>query len=158
MARSRRKNEPNKNFVGFFVGEVGYAFPIADVREIIHPLDVSPLPDAPETVLGVANVRGELVTVVDLRERFRKRDIPRGEMGSKDHLDRDRSKWIVLHRQQHLVAAVVDRVTDVFGGSADPYTAGERGMDRTGITGVLRVQGEIIFVVDRSLVDREVPL
>ena len=139
MARSRRKNEPNKNFVGFFVGEVGYAFPIADVREIIHPLDVSPLPDAPETVLGVANVRGELVTVVD-------------------HLDRDRSKWIVLRRKQHLVAAVVDRVTDVFGGSADPYTAGERGMDRTGITGVLRVQGEIIFVVDRSLVDREVPL
>ncbi len=156
MARSRRKNEPNKNFVGFFVGEVGYAFPIADVREIIHPLDVSPLPDAPETVLGVANVRGELVTVVDLRERFRKKDLHL--TGLRDHPDRDRSKWIVLHRKQHLVAAVVDRVTDVFGGSADPYSAGERGMDRNGITGVLRVQGEIIFVVDRSLVDREVPL
>ena len=47
------------------VGEDVYAVPLARVREVLSPLRVTPVPLAPGTVLGVVNVRGEVVPVLD---------------------------------------------------------------------------------------------
>jgi len=66
----RQRHDPSKSLVGFFVGNVHYAVPIGRVREISNPLEMVPLPHAPHAVIGVADYRGEVVPVVDLRMRF----------------------------------------------------------------------------------------
>src|SRR5262245_25838546 len=83
---ARHRHDPSKDLVGFLVGEVMYAVRIEVVREIVNPLPVVDLPRAPGTVKGVADYRGEVVPVVDLRERFGLEPAQRSR----------RTKWIVL--------------------------------------------------------------
>jgi purine-binding chemotaxis protein CheW len=52
------------------VGERMVAFPIARILELIRMVAISPLPDVPEWIPGVINLRGTLVPIVDLRRRF----------------------------------------------------------------------------------------
>ena len=68
--QARLRHDPTKTMVGFVVGDVQYAVPIGQVREISNPLAVVELPRAPASVVGVAYYRGEVVPVVDLRGRF----------------------------------------------------------------------------------------
>ena len=68
--RSRHRHDPHRDLVGFTVGTTSYAVPIRAVREITLPLRIDRLPQAPPAVIGVADYRGAIVAVVDLRIRF----------------------------------------------------------------------------------------
>ncbi|HZU81808.1 MAG TPA: chemotaxis protein CheW [Polyangiaceae bacterium] len=170
MTLQRYRHDPSKNLVGFVVGEVEYAVAIARVKEIANPLPLVALPHAPRAVVGVADYRGEVVPVVDLRLRF---GLPASEATRK-------TKWIVVDvgaalpervegasvhtvptrppesadksaPSGKLLALVVDAVTDVFstGGSElrEAPTLGG-GDDVRGIAGVAAHNGAMAFVLD----------
>jgi len=142
MSRSRHRHDPSKNLVGFLLGEVRYAVPIVRVKEIANPLAVVVLPYAPVAVVGVADYRGDVVPVVDLRLRFGLAPVEATR----------KTKWIVVDVAGRLAALVVDAVTEVFGtGGADlrppPSLAGD---DRRGIAGVTNHDGGLVFVLDVS--------
>jgi len=152
---ARYRHDPSKDLVGFLVGEVMYAVRIEVVREIVNPLAIVDLPRAPATVKGVADYRGEVVPVVDLRERFGLPAVARSR----------KTKWIVLDVGPRRVAGapppaastaryaalVVDSVTEVFGLSggelrpAPPLGSGE---DARGIEGVTTLGDRLVFVLD----------
>jgi purine-binding chemotaxis protein CheW len=145
-APPKARPDPQKSLVGFAVGDVAYAVPIADVREIVNPLLLTELPHAPSAVVGVADHRGDVIPVVDLRVRFGLRPLP----------DRQRSKWILVQVDGRLIGLVVDRVLDVFGTSgaevrAPPSLGG--GEDTRGILGVTTYDGTLTFVLDVSRFD-----
>jgi purine-binding chemotaxis protein CheW len=141
MPTHRYRHDPSKSLVGFVVGEVVYAIPIARVREISNPLTAVELPHAPHAIAGVADYRGEVVPVVDLRVRF---GLPLLERTR-------RTKWIVIDLGGRHAALVVDAVTDVFGTggnelrAAPPLGAGD---DVRGIVGVTNFAGRMVFVLD----------
>lgn len=58
------------DLVGFSLGSENYAIESSFVREICHLKDFSALPGAPAFVLGLINVRGQIISVVDLKEFF----------------------------------------------------------------------------------------
>jgi purine-binding chemotaxis protein CheW len=136
----RHRHDPSKDFVGFHVGEVEYAVAIARVKEIANPLEIVALPHAPQSVIGVADYRGEVLPVIDLRLRF---GLPAAEVTR-------RTKWMVVDVAGRLAALVVDGVTEVFG------TAGAEvrpapplpGDDLRGIAGVSHHGGGLVFVLD----------
>jgi purine-binding chemotaxis protein CheW len=142
MAKVLRRERANrqKDLVGFIVGDVVYAVDIHRVREILNPLPMVTLPQSPRSVIGVADHRGQVVPVVDLRQRF--------------HLDAQaptrRTKWIIVERGSQGVGLVVDAVTDVFG--ASPAERREipdlTGHDRRGIAAVYARETELVFVLD----------
>jgi purine-binding chemotaxis protein CheW len=74
----RRAGEAGKRveYLAFVLAGETYAVPIAHVAEILRPLPITEVPRAPATVLGVISVRGKLVTVMDLRRRFRLPEAP----------------------------------------------------------------------------------
>jgi purine-binding chemotaxis protein CheW len=136
-----RHHDPSKNLVGFVVGEVEYAVHIARVKEIANPLEVVALPHPPPAVVGVADYRGEVVPVVDLRTRF---GLPSAAVTR-------RTKWIVVDAAGRLVALVVDAVTEVFGtGGAELRAAPSlsSGEDIRGIAGVANHGRALVFVLD----------
>jgi purine-binding chemotaxis protein CheW len=141
VAPQRQRHDPSKNLVGFVVGEVEYAVEIARVKEIANPLDVVALPHPPPAVVGVADYRGEVVPVVDLRARF---GLPPAPATRK-------TKWIVIDVSRRLVAIVVDAVTEVFGSGgaalrpAPPLGSGD---DLRGIAGVTGHGKGLVFVLD----------
>ncbi|MFO0566965.1 MAG: chemotaxis protein CheW [Polyangiaceae bacterium] len=137
----KMRPDPQKSLVGFTVGDVHYAVPIAQVREIVNPLPLTALPHSPVAVAGVANHRGVVIPVVDLRARF---ELPRVE-------EQRRAKWILVDVEERTVGLMVDGVTEVFGtGGADlgpaPNLGG--GDDVRGIIGVLSHDGHMVFVLD----------
>lgn len=154
---ARQRHDPSKDLVGFLVGEVMYAVRIEVVREIVNPLPVVGLPRAPATVKGVADYRGEVVPVIDLRERFGLPEVARSR----------KTKWIVLDvglaaskaeagrgaadtRANH-AALVVDSVSEVFGlagGELRPAPPLGAGDETRGIEGVTTLGSRLVFVLD----------
>jgi purine-binding chemotaxis protein CheW len=113
------------------------------VKEIVNPVVLTELPHAPRSVAGVADHRGEVVPIVDLRVRF---GLPR--MG-----DMRRGKWILVDVVGKTVGLAVDSVTEVFGtGGAELRAAPELGggEDMRGILGVTAHDGTLVFVLDVS--------
>jgi purine-binding chemotaxis protein CheW len=145
----RYRHDPSKSLVGFLVGDVSYAISIAVVREISKPLTIVALPHAPPAVLGVADFRGEVIPVLDIRARF----------GLPPAVDTSRAKWIVVAVEGRLAALAVDAVTDVFGTAnavlspAPPLGGGEA---RRGLSGVINHEGRMVFVLDAARLNETV--
>lgn len=57
-------------YLSFLVDGTVFAFPVSQVREVLEYAPVTKIPDAPESVLGIVNVRGAGIPVIDLRSRF----------------------------------------------------------------------------------------
>lgn len=147
MASDRSRADPQKSLVGFAVGDVAYAVPIAHVREIVNPLPLTALPHSPPAVAGVADHRGEVVPVIDLRARF----------GLDPRPDPLRCKWVLVEVEGRVVGLAVDRVTDVFGtGGAPlkPAPALGSGDTERGIVGVTTRDGALTMVLDVTRFDQ----
>ncbi|MFQ6342527.1 chemotaxis protein CheW [Campylobacter sp. VTCC 70190] len=56
--------------VGFVVGDEEYAIPILNIQEIIKPIEFTRVPSVPDYVLGVFNMRGNVMPLIDLAQRF----------------------------------------------------------------------------------------
>jgi purine-binding chemotaxis protein CheW len=69
-ATGERKSSPGSRVLTLSLGKELYAVGVLSVREIIRPLDISPVPRAPAEFLGVINLRGKIVPVIDLRIKF----------------------------------------------------------------------------------------
>jgi len=144
---SRYRTDQTKNLVGFFVGDVRYAIAIERVREIVNPLPMVSLPHAPPEVVGVADHRGEVLPVVDLRVRF----------GLPPVVHTRKTKWIIVrvNARRQPVALVVDVVTDVFGaGERDERAVPEigAGVDTRGIQAVYTYEKQLVFVIEPDVV------
>jgi len=143
MKPQNYRHDPGKTLVGFSVGEVHYAIAIGQVREVSSPLPTVALPHAPPSVLGVADYRGAVVPVVDLRSRF----------GLPPVSDSRRVKWVLVDLGGRFAALVVDAMLGVFGSvglelrPAPPLGGGE---DIRGIRGVTTHSQGLVFVLDLS--------
>lgn len=152
LGRSDRRapqTVPERQLVLFAVGAVVYGLPIDRVREVVNPQPTFELPHAPASVVGVADHRGEVVPVIDLRARF--------GLPPLDDADAKRKvKWILVDvasagSVQRIVATVVDMVHNVYMTRepmrAPPPLGG--GEDRRGIVGVIsRAALGFVFVLD----------
>lgn len=73
---SKRNNRaaasgPRTEYLAFILAGDTYAAPVSLVREILKPPPLTPVPRAPDSTMGIVSVRGQLVTVLDLRRRLR---------------------------------------------------------------------------------------
>jgi purine-binding chemotaxis protein CheW len=138
---SKHRPDPQKSLVGFVVGDVHYAVPISSVREIVNPLELTTLPHSPPAVAGVADHRGSVIPVIDLRARF----------GLSPNRDERKTKWILVEVERKTVGLIVDGVTEVFGtGGTElkPAPSLGAGDDVRGIVGVTNYDEHLVFVLD----------
>lgn len=139
--RRRRVAGVDKNLVGFLVGDVQYAIDIHRVREILRPLPVLELPHAPASILGVADHRGEIVPIVEVRRRF----------GLGPLTDTRRAKWVFVASEGRTIGLAVDSVTGVLAASEidhRPAPALGAGDASRGISSVISHQSGLVFVLD----------
>lgn len=87
--------------VGFVIGDEEYAVPILSIQEIIKPFEWTRVPQVPKYVMGVFNLRGSVIPLIDLRTKF---GIP-----IKKHTDETR--FIVMRNGDDVAGFVIDRLT-----------------------------------------------
>ncbi len=97
--------EDYAHLVGFIIGSEEFAVDILDVKEIIEVPELTRVPNAPAHVLGVINLRGQIVPVIDLRMKFNL-PYPPSE-------DEEERKIVVIEADDKVVGILVDAVTHV---------------------------------------------
>ena len=63
-------NDPITQWVTFFLDNEKYGIKVMQVQEVLRMTEIAPVPGAPDYVLGIINLRGNVVTVIDSRKRF----------------------------------------------------------------------------------------
>lgn len=90
-----------EQLVCFVVGEEEYAIPILYIKEIIKPIEYTRVPSVPPFVLGVFNLRGSVVPLIDLRVRFNAPEMKMSET----------TRYIVMEYENNTAGFVIDRLT-----------------------------------------------
>lgn len=88
--------------VGFIVGEEEYAIPILNIQEIIKPIEFTRVPSVPDYVLGVFNLRGNVIPLIDLKKKF---NLDSSKQTSN-------TRYIVMKGEESVAGFVIDRLTE----------------------------------------------
>ena len=128
-------------WVTFELEKETYGINVSDVREVLRFSEIAPVPGAPSYVIGIINLRGNVVTVIDTRKRF--------GLGPKEVDDLTRIVIIEIDGQE--VGILVDSVAEVVDlKMSDIEPAPNVGNEDTSryITGVTSRNGELLIIVD----------
>jgi purine-binding chemotaxis protein CheW len=131
------------HIVGFRVGRETFGVPISLVHEIVRVPDITAVPDSPGYVEGVINLRGKIVSVVDLRKRF-------GEKEIKAH---KKNRILVTEVEGKMVGLIVDAASEVLKIPDNeielPPSVFEEG-ELNYVTGVGKLHGRLVILIDLS--------
>ncbi len=142
-ARMEREHELKaamlSHLVAFVVGEEHYALPLRTVQQVLRTVAITPLPKAPEVVLGVIDFKGNIIPVMSMRKRF---GLAEPETSLSDQL-------IVADTSTRSVALVVNSVIGVVEKAAEEVTEAQKILPGTQyVEGITRLQDGILFIHD----------
>ncbi|MFZ9519957.1 MAG: chemotaxis protein CheW [Silvanigrellaceae bacterium] len=128
------------NYLSFIVGGERFAISLKEVREVVPLRDLAPVPFTPDYIQGILNLRGSIVTVIDLGKRFELKQTQENE---------EESILIVEHNQT-LLGLKIDSMDGVIHLSAEELAAppdfGETAVSRF-MTALVRRERQFIVVL-----------
>lgn len=125
--------------VVFALGGQRYALRLDAVEVVLRAVEITPLPKAPEVVLGVVDVHGTIVPAIDIRQRFR---LPPRELDPGDRM-------IIASTSQRRLALVVDSVSGLTDVPEDRITAAASLPPGTGyLEGVAILDDGLVIIHD----------
>ena len=123
----------------FTLDEPRYALYLSAVARVVRLVEILPLPKAPEIVLGVVDVQGKIVPVIDVRKRFR---LPKRVLKLQDRL-------IIARTARRLVALTVDSVVGVIELRNREIVSSAQVLPFAGyIRAVARVHDDLVLIYD----------
>ena len=142
-------NDTVSQWVTFRLADEIYGIDVLQVQEVLRITEISPVPGAPDYVLGIINLRGNVVTVIDARSRF---GLPPQETD-------DASRIIVVDAYEKVVGILVDNVSEVaYVSNSEIELAPNVGTEDSNkfVSGVSNRDGELLIMVDLArLIDIE---
>jgi purine-binding chemotaxis protein CheW len=123
----------------FTLGGQRYALPLSAADRVVRMVAITPLPNAPDIILGVVNFQGRIIPVINMRRRF---CLPEREVSLTDQL-------VVAHTARRPVALVTDAVLDVIACSAQSLIATENILPKVEyLEGVVKLADGLILIHD----------
>lgn len=129
------------HIVGFRVGRETFGVPITLVHEIVRLPEITAVPDSPDYVEGVINLRGKIVSVIDLRKRFGEKALERSK----------KNRILVTETEGKMVGLIVDAASEVLRipeteVEPPPPVFGEGEVNY--VTGLGKLNGRLIILID----------
>ncbi len=128
-------------YLTFVLGDEVYGIEILSVREIIGLIDITSVPQTPDYMKGVINLRGKVIPVIDLRLKF--------SMQEEEHTQE--TCVIVVEVSGTSIGIIVDSVSEVSDISSEEIEGApsfEQGIDTDFIMGLGKVKDKIIIMLD----------
>jgi purine-binding chemotaxis protein CheW len=153
-SQSRQKNQGQDDqvlqYVTFRLDDETYGIGVMQIQEVLRYTEIAAVPGAPDYVLGIINLRGNVVTVIDTRRRF----------GLVDQEVTDATRIVVMESSNQVMGILVDSVAEVvYLKSSEIEAAPNVGNEESAkfIQGVCNKNGELIILVefDKMLTDHE---
>lgn len=129
--------------VTFNLGKEEFAVPILQIQEINRLVDVTRVPDSPDFVEGVINLRGKVIPIIDLRKRFR---LHQSELGKY-------ARIVVVNMDGRMVGLIVDSVSEVLrlpNDAIEPPPPVVAGIGSEYIKGLGKLEGRLLILLDLS--------
>jgi purine-binding chemotaxis protein CheW len=131
----------SQQFCTFYLGEQCYGLDVLHVQEIVRSQPLTRVPLAPATVLGLINLRGQIVTAIDLRRRL---DLPERTAGCEP-------VNVVVQTDDGAVSLLVDQIGDVLEVTDDQFERPPetlRGPARELIQGAYKLPDRLLVILD----------
>jgi purine-binding chemotaxis protein CheW len=138
---SQEQAQASGQFSTFFVADMFFGVDVLDVQEVLRAQQMSPVPQAPDVIEGLINLRGQIVTAIDMRRRLLLP--PRDE-------DEDPMN-MVIRTSDGAVSLLVDEIGDVLDMDASTYEQPPDNLDpaaRELIRGVYKLKSRLLLVLD----------
>ena len=135
------ENDPVIQWVTFKLDNEKYGIKVMQVQEVLRMTEIAPVPGAPDYVLGIINLRGNVVTVIDTRLRF----------GLPEREPDDDTRIVIVEAEDNVVGILVDSVAEVADlHTSEIETAPNVGNDESSkyIQGVSSRGDELLILVD----------
>jgi purine-binding chemotaxis protein CheW len=133
--------EPNQQLCTFFVDSYCFAVEVHKIQEVLRFQEMTRVPLAPRVVRGLINLRGQIVTAIDLRRRLGLPDAPAGASPMS----------VILRAEQGPVSLLVDKIGDVREVQRELYEpppATLRDLGRELIRGVYKLPEKLLILLD----------
>ncbi|HDZ55259.1 MAG TPA: chemotaxis protein CheW [Pseudomonas xinjiangensis] len=133
--------DPILQWVTFRLDNETYGINVMQVQEVLRHSEIAPVPGAPAYVLGIINLRGNVVTVIDTRQRFGLGPAPIS----------DNTRIVIIEADKQVVGIMVDSVAEVvYLRQSEIETAPNVGTDESAkfIQGVCNKNDELLILVD----------
>lgn len=137
-------------FLTFFLGKEEYGIEILKVQEIIGLMPITPVPNMPDYIRGVLNLRGKIIPVMNLRSRF---TLPPVD-------DTTETCIIVVQEDQYRMGVVVDKVSevaDISGELIEEVPSFGAVNDNEYLAGIGKLEDSVKLILDISKVLYDVP-
>ncbi|HTZ99294.1 MAG TPA: chemotaxis protein CheW [Candidatus Aquilonibacter sp.] len=137
--------EKELQVVGFRIGRETFGLPISIVREIVRVPEITAVPNAPDYIEGVINLRGRIIPIVDLRKRFGDRAV---EPNKKNRI-------VVVELETRVIGLIVHSASEVLrippSEIEAPHNVFQEG-ELNYITGVGKLKGRLVILLDLNRV------
>ncbi|MDN3378168.1 MULTISPECIES: chemotaxis protein CheW [unclassified Pseudoalteromonas] len=140
-SKNADSNDEVLQWVTFKLESETYGVNVMQVQEILRYTEIAPVPGAPSYVLGIINLRGNVVTVIDTRARF-------GLMSAETT---DNSRVLIIEAEEQVIGILADSVAEVvYLRSSEIDSAPNIGTEESAkfIQGVSNRDGELLILVD----------
>ena len=149
-AQMKTSDDPVLQWVTFRLAGETYGVNVMQVQEVLRHSEIAPVPGAPPYVLGIINLRGNVVTVIDTRHRF---GLEPGEVT-------ESTRVVIIEADNHVIGILVDSVAEVvYLRQSEIETAPNVGNDESAkfIQGVCHKNDELLILIelDKLLIDSE---
>jgi purine-binding chemotaxis protein CheW len=135
--------QASEQFSTFFVGDMFFGVDVLNVQEVLRFQPMTPVPQAPNVIEGLINLRGQIVTAIDMRRRL---GLP-ARTGDKASMN------MVVRTTGGAVSLLVDEIGDVLDMDAANYERPPMNLDpaaRELIRGVYKLKGRLLLVLDEE--------
>jgi purine-binding chemotaxis protein CheW len=139
--QEKQAEDPILRWVTFRLNSEKYGINVMQVQEVLRVSEIAPVPGAPNYVLGIINLRGNVVTVIDTRKRF-------GLMLKEPD---DASRIVIIEVKNNVIGILVDSVAEVVDlRKSEIEVAPNVGNEESSkfIEGVASHDGELLIVID----------
>ncbi|MGO9310926.1 MAG: chemotaxis protein CheW [Spirochaetia bacterium] len=130
-----------RQFISFSVGEEEYGLELLRVKEVIRVREITWLPKAPSFVKGIINLRGDVIPIIDLRDKF----------GLEPSAQTAATRVIVVEVEGRLMGMVVDSASQVVripADQIDPPPPVLGGFSQEFITGVGKMEDKLVILLN----------
>ncbi len=149
MAKGKTGSDEILELSIFEVGQVTCALPIDEIQEINKHMEITRVENAPDYIRGISNLRGSIITVIDMRRKF----------GMESKSFDDTMRMVVVKNQGEQIGLLVDKMLDVLQAKSDdlePTPSNISGIAGKYFSGIYKMDNKLAALLNTDeILDQE---
>ena len=151
------RSDESRQFVTFYFGRHFFGLPIDDVIEINKALDITPVPLAPSYVAGVINLRGQILTAINLGKKIELKGGLMEDAAGSEEQEQLRYNNVIMGDREEPISLLVERIGDVMSvpvNQIEPPPDMIEGVNVRYVEEVCKLPSELLIILNPKILEK----